>query len=530
MDEVRLRTRSPTFQYDNKTNININENESTDNNSKSKAISGINDSEATGNSNSHHNNSSTDEKTEIAPEPNRQTNDIETNNAETNNTDMNNNKNKSKNNSEPSSRQSLEDINIDEFFNNLDDLKDLREIKPIEGLAILNNTINNLKKLYSLIQQGKIKQESDKNGNYDSNTNTNTVFLKDIIFPKDHNDSNEIKLNRFKQLLKLKTAMDCNDSSNDSLLDSESETVDDDNGFESDVDDSLSGEEVENMITNDNDRPDTSRGNFYDSSNSTLSSGHLVNNNDDLELPLKKISKIHSNFEELTQRRSVSGNSSQANINDINNSAITKKGKNKKTEKRLEIIKSYNDRYLINKSRTHEDCLQLINRFYLKSLPSLPVEKYLNRINQFISSSASVYITASMYLFNIAFNLKSGIKSYYKDDSKNYDKKDKYLLINPLKSPESIIRMIPIEDLNIFRLILTSIRISSKLIEDKNYKQNYYCKITGLQNTNELFKLELIFLFIIDFNLITNEILILRHLYQLKLFNNNLKNFINSIN
>ncbi|OWB64006.1 hypothetical protein B5S29_g5033 [[Candida] boidinii] len=512
MDEVRLRTRSPTFQYDNKTKINKNR-DNNNNNDESSTSSDIHDSEKI--ETNSNNNNIIDKKNENVP----------VTNTKSNNTDTNNNKNKN-NNSESSSKQLLEDINIDEFFNNLDNLKNLREITPIEGLAILNNTINNLKILYSLIKQGKIKQESDNKSNEEHNSNT--VYLKDIIFPKDHNDSNEIKLNRFKQLLKLKAAMDCNDSSNDSLLDSESEKIADDdddendNGFESDIDDNdgILGEENE---SNEHQNESEIKGNLYDNSNSTLSSGHLVTANDDLELPLKKISKIHSNFEELTQRRSISS-SSQTNVNtNIGNK------KNGKIVKRLEIIKSYNDRYLINKSRTHEDCLQLINRFYLKSLPSLPVEKYLNRINQFITSSASVYITASMYLFNISFNLKSGIKSYYKDDSKNYDKKDKYLLINPLKSPESIIKMIPIEDLNIFRLILTSIRISSKLIEDKNYKQNYYCKITGLQNTNELFKLELIFLFIIDFNLITNEILILRHLYQLKLFNNNLKNFINSI-
>ena len=73
-----------------------------------------------------------------------------------------------------------------------------------------------------------------------------------------------------------------------------------------------------------------------------------------------------------------------------------------------------------------------------------------------------------------------------------------------------------VSKLNAFRLILTCVRISSKLIEDKNFKQNYYCKVTGLQKLEDLFRLELAMGYGLDWGLFTNEYTLWRYLFHMQ--------------
>lgn len=78
------------------------------------------------------------------------------------------------------------------------------------------------------------------------------------------------------------------------------------------------------------------------------------------------------------------------------------------------------------------------------------------------------------------------------------------------------VHMSKLSKLNAFRLILTCIRISSKLIEDKNFKQHYYCKVTGLQKLEDLFRLELALGYGLDWELFINEYTLWRYLFHMK--------------
>lgn len=84
------------------------------------------------------------------------------------------------------------------------------------------------------------------------------------------------------------------------------------------------------------------------------------------------------------------------------------------------------------------------------------------------------------------------------------------------QEPNLEVRMSKISKLNAFRLILTCVRISSKLIEDKNFKQHYYCKVTGLQKLEDLFRLELALGYGLDWELFINEYTLWRYLFHMK--------------
>lgn len=85
-----------------------------------------------------------------------------------------------------------------------------------------------------------------------------------------------------------------------------------------------------------------------------------------------------------------------------------------------------------------------------------------------------------------------------------------------LRDGNSEVHMSKISKLNAFRLILTCVRISSKLIEDKNFKQHYYCKVTGLQKLEDLFRLELALGYGLDWELFINEYTLWRYLFHMK--------------
>lgn len=94
----------------------------------------------------------------------------------------------------------------------------------------------------------------------------------------------------------------------------------------------------------------------------------------------------------------------------------------------------------------------------------------------------------------------------------------------PLGEPpkeEGDIHMSSVNNRNVFRLILGSLRVSLKLIEDKNYKQRYYCKVVGMQNMSEMLNLELAEMFMLNFHLFINEYVLTRFLFQFKVFDHN---------
>ncbi|VEU20630.1 DEKNAAC101405 [Brettanomyces naardenensis] len=199
---------------------------------------------------------------------------------------------------------------------------------------------------------------------------------------------------------------------------------------------------------------------------------------EELEVPLRKNSRIDSNFGAL-----LSGDLTDEELRPVAGS------------------------YHINID--YSLCEQIVQKFYLKQVPALTISKYLERINRFLTPSPSVLITASYFLFNLAFNLRP--------------ENDQCVL--PLQAPpesDGPIKMTYVDTLDVFRLILSVLRVSLKEIEDKNFKQAYYCKITGLQHVEDLLKLELSLLYLLDFHIFINEFTLTRFVFQFRVFDRNL--------
>lgn len=83
---------------------------------------------------------------------------------------------------------------------------------------------------------------------------------------------------------------------------------------------------------------------------------------------------------------------------------------------------------------------------------------------------------------------------------------------------EGLNQLIPVNKRNAFRLALTTIRIACKLVEDKNYRQEYYCKVSGLQRVQDLFRLELALGYALEWSLFANTAVLLRYVRHVHRF------------
>ena len=260
---------------------------------------------------------------------------------------------------------------------------------------------------------------------------------------------------------------------------------------------------------------------------------------EELGISLRKSSKIFSNFEESND--SIIDN---IETNDIELYVSEKFGKYEKC--------------LIN-DETYE---WISRKFYLKSAPNMEIMKYIERINTNLEISGPVGLCAGWFLFKLVFNIKCNEKlsdalnnndgDYikYEDRDDNYWDTRSFPLslgesfnVNGINNEEEVnsigmndkdesfnsviseeeegsinkeINLMKVNKLNAFRLILTSIRISSKLIEDKNFRQEYYCKVTGLQKLEDLFRLELAMGYGLEWGLFTNEYTLWRYLFHMQ--------------
>ncbi|ODV85486.1 hypothetical protein CANARDRAFT_28277 [[Candida] arabinofermentans NRRL YB-2248] len=248
-----------------------------------------------------------------------------------------------------------------------------------------------------------------------------------------------------------------------------------------------------------------------------------------LEIQLKKSSKIHSNFEDDS---SSSIGSLQAQPMELSQSmpSLSSSSLPLPSSSSMDAENTPTDQNTAydQSSLQPEQISQLLKKFYLLQPPALTIPAYLDRINQYSTPSTSATLTAAYYLFNIAFNLspvrRSSLLPFCCPTMKtNSDGEQKNC------KEEVKITMAPMDNLNIFRLILTVLRISLKLIEDKNFNQAYYCKITGLQHVEDLFKMELNMLYLLEFKTFINEFNLIRFLFQFKQFDSNLREYLSNI-
>ncbi|KAG2324678.1 hypothetical protein Bca4012_039215 [Brassica carinata] len=104
--------------------------------------------------------------------------------------------------------------------------------------------------------------------------------------------------------------------------------------------------------------------------------------------------------------------------------------------------------------------------FDCREIPDLTIQSYLERIFRYTKVGPSVYVVAYVYI-------------------------DRFCQVNP---------GFRISLTNVHRLLITTIMIASKYVEDLNYRNSYFAKVGGLE-TEDLNRLELEFLFLMGFKL-----------------------------
>ncbi|KAL9622830.1 MAG: hypothetical protein Q9160_002756 [Pyrenula sp. 1 TL-2023] len=108
----------------------------------------------------------------------------------------------------------------------------------------------------------------------------------------------------------------------------------------------------------------------------------------------------------------------------------------------------------------------LARKFFSKRPPPISTEDYLLRLHRYCPMSTAVYLAASHY-------------------------------INRLAVEEHIL---PVTPRNVHRLLLASLRVAMKALEDLSYPHNRFAKVGGVSEI-ELGRLEISFCFLTDFEL-----------------------------
>ncbi|PON58833.1 Cyclin [Parasponia andersonii] len=109
---------------------------------------------------------------------------------------------------------------------------------------------------------------------------------------------------------------------------------------------------------------------------------------------------------------------------------------------------------------------QKISVFHGLTRPTISIQSYLERIFKYANCSPSCYIVAYVYLDRFAQSQPS----------------------------------LPINSLNVHRLLITSVMVAAKFMDDMYYNNAYYAKVGGI-STTEMNFLEVDFLFGLGFQL-----------------------------
>ncbi|XP_060188412.1 cyclin-U1-1 [Lycium barbarum] len=104
------------------------------------------------------------------------------------------------------------------------------------------------------------------------------------------------------------------------------------------------------------------------------------------------------------------------------------------------------------------------NAFHGVRAPSISIPKYLERLYKYTNCSPSCFVVGYVYIDRLGH-----------------------------KYPDSLL-----VSLNVHRLIVTSVMVASKMLDDAHYDNAFYARIGGISNA-ELNKLELELLFLLDF-------------------------------
>ncbi|KAH7433847.1 hypothetical protein KP509_07G089000 [Ceratopteris richardii] len=113
-----------------------------------------------------------------------------------------------------------------------------------------------------------------------------------------------------------------------------------------------------------------------------------------------------------------------------------------------------------------QSSLQKFSAFVGVRVPAITIEQYLERIFQYANCSTSCFVVAYAYIDRLV-QLQPGFR---------------------------------ITSLNVHRILITSVLVSAKFLDDSYYSNAYYARIGGI-TTQEMNKLEKIFLSLLDYRL-----------------------------
>ncbi|EOX96335.1 hypothetical protein QUC31_005516 [Theobroma cacao] len=141
----------------------------------------------------------------------------------------------------------------------------------------------------------------------------------------------------------------------------------------------------------------------------------------------------------------------------------------------ISVLASLIERTMTRNERIAKNCKWSLTKDYRSRVfdchetPDMTIQSYLERIFRYTKAGPSVYVVAYVYI-------------------------DRFCQANP---------GFRINARNVHRLLITTIMVASKYVEDMNYRNSYFARVGGL-TTNELNNLELEFLFLMGFKLHVN--------------------------
>ncbi|GBG88060.1 hypothetical protein CBR_g46429 [Chara braunii] len=134
----------------------------------------------------------------------------------------------------------------------------------------------------------------------------------------------------------------------------------------------------------------------------------------------------------------------------------------------LERLVARNERHVMTTATTPyaSPCRGKLTVFHGLRAPSITIDKYLERIFKYANCSPACFVVAYVYIDRLI-----------------------------QRQPE-----LPITSLNVHRLLVTAVMVAAKFLDDVYFNNGYYAKVGGV-TTAEMNRLELEFLFRLDFRL-----------------------------
>uniref|UniRef100_A0A2P2JBS4 Cyclin n=1 Tax=Rhizophora mucronata TaxID=61149 RepID=A0A2P2JBS4_RHIMU len=111
-----------------------------------------------------------------------------------------------------------------------------------------------------------------------------------------------------------------------------------------------------------------------------------------------------------------------------------------------------------------------LRAFHGVRAPSISIQKYLERLYKYTSCSPSCFVVGYVYIDRLLH-----------------------------KYPDSLV-----VSLNVHRLLVTSVMVASKMLDDVHYNNAFYARVGGVSNA-ELNRLEMEFLLLLDFGVVVSS-------------------------